>query len=193
MAFNSTVAAKQALWNLPEEPLHDLTLQYNAASRSVVLSCALRRGRIRFPQVFFRKAAEERYSSVAELAHGSCEWEGDIAVQDAFSCETPKLVCLATRYDLTWADKAAPIASLGLLAVDLEKRSCELWDTRDGVVVDWILQSVVGCSGDGTEIFGVVGFPSATESGYRVEYCIARLLWKSRTVEKLHVLPAVHY
>lgn len=193
MESQDSVAARQVSWGLPGERLHDLQLLFNAASQCVILSCSVRRGRIRLPQVFFRNAQETSYTSIAELSKQTFGWQGDIAIEYPFSCEKGMLICWASQYDLTWSGTAAPTSALGLLTVNLERATCELWDMRDGVTADFLVQRIVAISADGREVFGVVGFPEPLSGGYRVAYFLTRLLWSSRTLEKLHQLPAVHF
>jgi len=193
MSHSDAVSRKQQSRGLPPEPLYDTTLLFNDASSTLVLACSVRRGRISFPHLYFRSMLQDRYTSVGELARQTFEWTGEIGIEYPFACQEPILVCLASEYDLSWPDTGAPVKSLGILRVDLEQKSCELWDTKDGATVAWVLQRILGCSADGNEVLAVVGFPETQVQGYEMVYSVARLSWPTRRVDRIHVLEDVFF
>ena len=193
MSFSDAVSQKQRSRGLPGEPLYDTTLLFNDISETLVFACSIRRERVTFPQLYFRSVRSRQYTSVADLAKQTFNWTGDIGIEYPFACQKSRLVCLASEYDLSWPEAGAPIKSLGILRINLEQQTCEHWDARDGITTAWILQRILGCSGDGDEILALVGFPEAQLDGYQIVYSVARLSWRTRRVDRLHVLEDVFY
>jgi hypothetical protein len=187
-------AKRQAARGLPGEPLLDRTLLYNSDARTLILSCSLIRNGVRFPQVYLRQLKAKKYASVATLAKQQLDWRGDVALESPFSCHGGLVVCHATLYNFAMAPVS--VSGLGLLRIHLANTRIELWDTRDGAAVDWVLQELVGCNLRGSELYGVVGFPRARrtdKTGYTLRYALARLSWRSRRLEEIQELPNIFY
>jgi hypothetical protein len=193
MSFSKEVAKKQRSRGLPGEPLYGARLLFNDAAATMVLACSLRRGGIRLPQAYFRSVTQDRYIATAEIAKRTFGWSGEIGIDYPFVCQEPRFICLASQYDLSWAETGAPIKSLGILRVDLVKKSCELWDIGDGTTVNLILQRVLGCNASGEEIFATVGFPEPGLHGYQIAYAVTRLSWSARRVDRIHTIDDVFF
>jgi hypothetical protein len=73
--------------------------------------------------------------------------------------------------------------------------SFDVWDTREREQGNCTVTSLIGVDPARSCLFAVAGFPLTAEanSGYRIEYAIARLFPEKRSVEIVRKLQHVFY
>jgi len=176
---------------LPPEPLSERRLQFDAATRTLILhGTASRRGAL--PQLYFRSPDQPTYSSVSDVFRTWAESrenqviiQGETTVRSFVLVGSGSLVCLVSQTRGAIATEGGtPLYDCGLLKFELSDSRCDLWPDLIFDGASCFVVELIGSDGDSDTFYAVVGVPSPGGIG-PVGFHVAKLTWSSRDVEIL--------
>ena len=186
---------------LPPERLGNIRLLYDEKTSTLVLSSTVQRIGFVQPMLFVRHVEREGYQSITQLA---VEWRRERATamhqESTLGLSSPTILGGELFFVVNEINLAGPQGrvagnELGIGRVGLDTMSFDVWDTREREQGNCTVTSLIGVDPAQSCLFAVAGFSVAAEanSGYRIEYAIARLFPENRSVEIVKRLQHIFY